>query len=694
MKSRFKIITYIISIFIITPQAFGYVLYKNTINYTSNLIENMIKKEGLVGVSIGLMEGDRLVWGQGFGYADKAKKIKATSDTVYMLGSGSKTLTTTALLKLYENKIIDIDNPVSTYLPSFKMLPRFKNQNKNLTVKHLLNHHSGLPGDIYNSAGVKKQWDRIDKNLYYKWLQGYLSNDYPSYAPGEIAVYCNTGFILASEILLRASKEKTTFDKYMKKNIFQPLGMKNSSFSQPNKNLAKGYIATKEVEAFQFNGIVGGTGGAFTTVPDMARFISMLLNKGRFPNSNKYFIHPQTVKLMGIAEKSSLDINSYFIPGLGFDSVCDPTLKYAGRTWIKDGSTGNFNSLMGLLPDKKLGVIILTNCDTGNYLKYKIMRRCLQAALFERFGLKPQKPRQTDFISIPETYIAAGIYAKGNGYDKIIEVDENKLTIIKNAHFPNKQSKQSNLTFSKNLNRFIVADSSEEIAFKTLRHDGKKYFCMIQLGSSNSMKDKYIYNNYLTEIVGQKVENYSIDNVWENRIGKRFIINNIAWNDTSWEHLTFELISKDNMLMVKYNDLYKIVVPQNRTAAFVAGLNNRSDSSIRFSDLNGFEHASYMGYEGILLENIEKVNINSSQSRRSEFHKTDWLSLSNTEKRNIKIAVKSKQGSYYIRVFDESLTKKITSGKNNIEFKAKITNYYIAISPAPNSDKNFTLTIN
>jgi hypothetical protein len=77
-----------------------------------------------------------------------------------------------------------------------------------------------------------------------------------------------------------------------------------------------------------------------------------------------FLLTPDTVAMLGEAERSSLDIDSYGQPGLGPDAMDDPVMQYAGRAWAKNGSTGDYNSYMEMLPDQKPGVIVLTHSDT------------------------------------------------------------------------------------------------------------------------------------------------------------------------------------------------------------------------------------------------------------------------------------------------------------------------------------------
>ena len=287
-------------------------------------------EKNMVGLSIALVDDGRIAWARGFGWADRENGVSAQADTRYMLGSGSKTLTTVALLQLVDQGLLSLEKPATTYLPEFQLLPRFPGQMQNITVERLLNHHSGIPGDIYNGGFVAEAWNQWGCDLYIDWLLHCLANEYPSYAPGEISVYCNTGFVLAGEIAQRiGGRSGETFNEFMIRQLFSPLDMHDTSFRAFPGTMAVGYIGGAPLPPVETNCVFGATGGAVTTVLDMGRFLAMMLNRGRSA-AGEQIIMPGTVDRMGQGERTPLDWNSYSTPGLGLDTMDDPVMRYAG----------------------------------------------------------------------------------------------------------------------------------------------------------------------------------------------------------------------------------------------------------------------------------------------------------------------------------------------------------------------------
>ena len=663
--------------------------FKKTITKTSDYITKTMKENKIIGLSVALVCNDEVVWSEGFGWADRENKIPAEPKTVYMLGSGSKTVTAVALLQYLDKGYISLEDPTSKHLPEFKMLDRFKNQSKETTIRRLLNHHSGIPGDLYNNMGVDKSWNKEERNLYIDWLLAYLKVDYPSYVPGEVAIYCNTGFIFVGEVIKMLNKEKDmTFNEIMVKNLLQPLNMKSSSFDVIKEDLAKGYINGKVEAPIQFNGIAGATGGLFTNVEDMSKFMIMLLNDGKIPNGER-MLNAQTVKKMGDSEVSPLDINSYFIPGLGFDSVRDSALSYAGRTWIKDGSTGNFNSIMGFLPDKKLGVIILTNCDTSHLLKYAIMRQCLKIALNEKFKLKSVQPKYPGWNSISNPEKLVGKYVYSSGYDEIIKGDKENSLLWKKHSLKEKPVCKKILFNGK---RYSVEGSTEEIVFRDI--DG--HLLMIQYGADNSEVDKQMYDNYVIKTIGEKTNLPVIPDIWKKRIGRVYLIDNMCWNDVAWEgELTFSIIEEyGSLLVVSDAGKQAFIVPYSDDIAFVQGLNNRGDSSIRFFKDRNEEKVLYSSFSGCDIKNITEIAKGDIIENRSlSFPKTAWYKY-NTDKNDEVITFRiNKSGrKYKMRLFNEDL-KQVKNGENNITWNSEKGTCYLAVSPLPGKNEPFVLKL-
>ncbi len=661
--------------------------FTQTIQKTSAYIQSEMKKHNAVGLSIALVSDDRVVWTRGFGLADKEKPVPATADSVYMLGSGTKTLTTVALLKLVEQGIVSLDGPAADYLPEFTLLPRFPNQMDRITVRRLLNHHSGIPGDLYTAGFVYgdpwNQWGACDD--YMNWLMNYLSTDYPSHPPGQMGVYCNTGFVLAGEICLRTNgRNGEILPDYLDREIFSPLGMSHTSLLVIHENLAKGYQNGEPVDTRQTNCTFGATGGVFTTVKDMARFLIMVVNGGLGPDGVR-ILKPETVAMLGEVERSSLDIDSYGQCGLGLDTMDDPVMQYAGRAWAKNGSTGDYNAFMEMLPDQKLGVVVLTNSDTAGSMVYGVVRECLKNAVLEKKGISPSPPDLPTYLSIDDPSEIEGIYVKKSGYDRMLDNGDGTLSWTVNAHNPNPAT--CLLTYSDNAWR--PQGGTESIIFKPMEWDGKDYFVMIQSGSNGSDGDEYVYGGYVRKIIGQKSAAPGLSNAWKARLGV-YVLDNVPWDDFRIQEPFSILEERDGMLI---HDFQNVAIPEDDSTAFMVSLNNRSDSSIRVVQEDGKEKVYCGGDRGYLMDQVPQIKLGDVVKGSVSLFKSDWRRFDGgASPQEVNIAVAPHGDHYALALFDSDMNL-LDRKMGALSWTAQNQSYFLMVSPTLDADGEYTMTV-
>ncbi|MBK6521764.1 MAG: beta-lactamase family protein [Sphingobacteriaceae bacterium] len=167
-----------------------------------------------------------------YGIADREHKIYLNDSTMFQLASVSKVITATAILMLHERKLIDIEQPFETYFPGFNY--------NGITVKQLLCHRSGLPNYIYflnseiGTSGGKFTNQQVYDQMCFKAPAPYLK-------PSKRFNYCNTNYALLA--LLVEKVTGTPYEDYLKKELFEPLGMKNTcTINEIDSNrIAKAY---------------------------------------------------------------------------------------------------------------------------------------------------------------------------------------------------------------------------------------------------------------------------------------------------------------------------------------------------------------------------------------------------------------------------------------------------------------------
>lgn len=357
--------------------------YPKTVAQMTALIERQLSDSAATGgVSIALVDDQRVVWVKSFGYADAAKRSLATPDTTYRIASVTKTFTGTMVMQLSDQGRLALSDPLTRFIPNFSIKPPLGfPAGAPITLHSILTHHSGLPGDINN--GVMTLAPDPDFNA---GLVSYLQGEYQTYPSNVILEYSNSAISLLADVIRNASGQ--SFQSYSDA-LFQTLGMDHSSASIDSPrvapNLAKGYQAGQEVPRFYNNGST--TGAIISSIQDMAKFIKMVHADGR--GERGQVLKPGTLEAMLTRQNAGVPLDFDNSVGLIW-FLNDTELAYAGRLCYHDGANPGFRSHLEILRDHKLGVVVLANDEKVAFAE--IAKQALKLALQEKTGLTPPAP--------------------------------------------------------------------------------------------------------------------------------------------------------------------------------------------------------------------------------------------------------------------------------------------------------------
>ena len=348
------------------------------------------------GLGIGVIREGGLAWFHGAGVADCATKEPITTDTVFRIGSITKTFTAIAVLQLWEHGLVDLDAPANTYLRSIQLLPA-RAAFGPATVRHLLTHTAGIGywrrfSDLLRpgvGSGVQAGRSVQSVNTYYR-------RGLPvEVEPGTKWVYSNHGFAVLGQIVQDVSGQ--SLDRYLREHVFEPLGMEHTDLVRSDRvrpNLATGYVLRSQGlrQVSQRDVPALGAGAAYSTTGDMARYVTALLNRGF--NSHGSVLTPSTVTTM---------FEPHFqpdprVPGMGLGFLLGAEDDH--RTVGHDGIVSGFLSQMTIAPDDGIGVVVLGN--TGG-LDGRGTPDPLGAALLRRMLDLPDDPVRTTPPMHPES---------------------------------------------------------------------------------------------------------------------------------------------------------------------------------------------------------------------------------------------------------------------------------------------------
>jgi len=359
------------------PESVGKGDYAKVAEYVSALARHEMKKRDVTGLSIALVDDQRVVWAEGFGYADEAGNVPASPDTVYRAGSISKLFTATAAMQLAERGRLDIDRSLGDFLPGFSIRTRFTDPAP-VTPRSIMTHHSGLPSDY-----LKGMWTRDPEPL--PRVAGLLKDEYAANPPGTVFSYSNLGMTLLGDAIGKVAGRD--FISQVRDEILLPLGMTHSSFSPSADRTplaAKGYRKGKEAEDPPLRDVPAG--GLNSSALDLSRFVRMVLARGKA--GDRQIIKPETLAEMLRPQNTDVPLDLDFRVGLGWmlGGLGDIDIRNGGPVAHHTGATLLFHGQVIVLPERKLGVVVLANSDTAGRVVGKVAAEALKLALEAKTG--------------------------------------------------------------------------------------------------------------------------------------------------------------------------------------------------------------------------------------------------------------------------------------------------------------------
>ncbi|SNU05648.1 CubicO group peptidase, beta-lactamase class C family [Lachnospiraceae bacterium] len=324
----------------------------------------------------------------------------ASSDYILNIGSVSKMYATAAVMQLVEQGKVNLGDPVTEYIPDFKLADE---RYKDITVRMLMNHTSGLMGTQYGDSFLFGEKSEKYHDTFLKKLEGEkLKAD-----PGAFNCYCNDGFTLLEIIVERVSGK--TFTEYMEENICKPLSMENtgSIWNMDMDRQAPIYINGNVKLEPEYCTLVGA-GGVASNAEEVCTFGSA------FFTGNDVLLSEESKKEMAENNKTGGSAENF---GLGWDEVEKEDYKKAGVTVLsKGGDTDYQHGSLVVAPDEKISVAVLSS-GGGSGINEKMALALMDEALEEQ-GISvehPEKEKPELISEVPEDILKyEGLYANTN----------------------------------------------------------------------------------------------------------------------------------------------------------------------------------------------------------------------------------------------------------------------------------------
>jgi CubicO group peptidase (beta-lactamase class C family) len=334
-------------------------------------VASSMKTFDVPGMAVAIVKDGKIVMAKGYGVRKLGESTPVDEFTMFAIGSNTKAFTTAALATLVDEGKISWDDPVYQRLPGFVMYDPYVSHE--MTIRDLLTHRSGMglgEGDLlFWPRSTYTRDDIIHKLRYMKPASSFRSH----YA------YDNLLYMTAGQIIPAVTG--ISWDDYIRQHIFAPLGMNHSTVS--NKDLKPGddYSSPHERVDGKLQVIpqgdldnVGPAGSINSCAADMAKWVQLQLNRGKFADRDGHLFteqrsremwSPQTILPTGNPPAPLAGLKENFADyGLGWRLTDYHGRKLVGHT----GGVGGFVSRVMLVPEENLGVVVLTNAEeTGAF---------------------------------------------------------------------------------------------------------------------------------------------------------------------------------------------------------------------------------------------------------------------------------------------------------------------------------------
>lgn len=344
---KFLVLSLITSLFICSLSTAQVIDGKKSAVPDMTLIDQIVNeemvKQHITGLSIGIVSNGKVVAVKGYGLSNIEQNTSATENTVYKIGSVSKQMIATAIMSFVQTNKLKLTDSLPVF---FKDAPAAWNK---ITVRHLLNHTSGLPRESPVQDNMKQQSDSVLIRAAYdsKML----------FEPGSNWAYCNLGYFMLADIIRQKSGQ--SFPDFMQDQIFRKYGLSSTqttSVSAIIKNRADGYVyKTPDSFSRATDFIALRPSGAFlSSITDLVKWEELLQSNELL---KKEYVKQMWNDTVRISNTTKEPIVYYGYGWYGYD--------YKGiNTVFHDGTLPGFASSYLRFVDSNSAVIILTNADS------------------------------------------------------------------------------------------------------------------------------------------------------------------------------------------------------------------------------------------------------------------------------------------------------------------------------------------
>ena len=382
--------------------------YQQIANQISDFIQTEIEQKNIPALSIAIVDGDEIVWAEGFGSADPDSDVPATARTIYRVGSVSKLLNDVAVIGLVEQGKLTLDDDIRKFVPEFEPENPF---DRPITLRQLMNHQSGL----VRESPVGNYFDPTEPTLRETVLS--LNQTRLVHAPNTRTKYSNVAVSVAGYAIEKVTGD--SFSSHLKKTLLDPLGMSDSSYianETIHARLAKAKMWSYDGRRFDAPDFQLGTlpaGNLYSTVVDLGHFMKAVFNNGTVGENQ---VIDQELLTDMLAPQTSPDGQKRKY-GIGFRIG-----EFEGHsTFEHGGAVYGFATQFRGLKEQRLGVIVVASLDVANGFVNRVANGALKMALAKKAGEPIPRLRSTEPVDKVFARQVSGLYKNGSQTRRLLE---------------------------------------------------------------------------------------------------------------------------------------------------------------------------------------------------------------------------------------------------------------------------------
>lgn len=505
-------------------------------NAVDSLVESASEKNSINGISVGFLDiksGQQIFSNSGIA---KPTSAQVDENTLFRIGSITKTFTAIAVLKLEEEGKLDLDRAVDEILPELKQIKKSRGF-RAFTCRDLLTHTSGLRGEFNNALFISEPEDDC--------IYSDLLKDTLLISPGYVWAYSNTGYGLLGCVIERVSGK--SYDEYLQSEIFVPFGMENTGLygtKKEEEKMSLGFFDKGEavVEAEIFD---KAAGELVSNSKDLSLFLHIMLSGGTL--RGKRVLSPSIIAKMQNDQIKNITLSTgdSFGYGLFISDFPIASSKEVGSSYGHGGDTRLFHSSFFYLPKIGVGISVLTNTENGakvtNRLPVKILKTYLKD--IKKMDVARVENTEFDFSAVSKSNVElAGEYGVGVGRITLKAKGKDKLRGKTDFKLPNLRLKEVSPGAYKVKAVLLgfIPIKIRDIRFFFDEVEGEIFLRQAAQG------DKIL------DFIGKKRTNFQSFSEWTNYTGEYEVLNNQA---PEWNLFPTSLKYENNLIYLTMTDM-------------------------------------------------------------------------------------------------------------------------------------------